>query len=234
MTSGCRSQGHRHRRASVGRTRRRPRQRRRRPASPPGPRGTRRGRRPPGSAADPWSPRARPSAGSGRPASTTVPAPARTSRCRSRRAPRPAPSSRSGLHPAPGSVGQPEPGVADAEQQHAVHRGGAKPCSSPHRCAAAALVTASSAIRYAATSTAAGSGSTSSSASTVQVSARPPPVCRERCSAARCRSADTSPSWSRAGGRRPSTSRRISSDLVAGLLGELLDQLRPRRQGRRR
>ena len=45
------------------------------------------------------------------------------------------------------------------------------------------------------------------------------------CWSARCRSADTRPSWSSAGGRSPSTSRRTSAISLTRLVGELADQL---------
>ncbi len=77
----------------------------------------------------------------------------------------------------------------------------------------AALFTASITIRYAATSTAAGSGPISSSAATDQLipDRRAGNATARLCSSARCLRADTRPSWSRAGGRRPSTSRRTSA-----------------------
>jgi hypothetical protein len=76
------------------------------------------------------------------------------------------------------------------------------------------LVSASVAIRYAATSTAAGSGGVHAGPSTSITSGAPPPASGssgwDRL-AAFCWIAATSPTSSRAGGRRSSTSRRISA-----------------------
>ena len=51
------------------------------------------------------------------------------------------------------------------------------------------------------------------------------------CSSARCRRAETRPSWSSAGGRRPSTSRRTSAISSRACSESWLDQRRPRRPG---
>ena len=131
-----------------------------------------------------------------------------TSPCTCRRAPRPAPASRTGLHPAL-ILGQPVPSSRTSTRSPPPSTRGspARGC----RPVAGALVTASSAMRYAATSTAAGNGSRSRPESTItRAWASPGPDDLTRVGPARCRRAETRPNWSSAGGRSPSTRRRTS------------------------